>query len=771
MAGRRRLIGALVLALAVARLARLLQPQETGVAWQLVLLAAALLGAAVAGWGHSARVPAVPLALAHLLGAGLAVLRLAAPATLRFGVVPTGDTLPELSRQLGFAVELIRYGAAPVLPLPGLIAVLAVVAWFLGATVALGGPARRRGLAALPSLAFYLQLAVLDRRPPGLVWTVAGALAGGLTLLTLAPGADPASGRVRDSAGRFVPRISSGLTGTLLVLAVTGAIGATSAFAAAVPESGLLSWRNRSGFGSGLYGGGSFNLFVGLQQDLVSLSDDPVFYARVSRPSPPQRELYWRLLTLDSFDGDYWSPGDRPFSRGGGTWERDEWRFRGPTVDVAARVRIAGLREQLLPALYSPTALSSGVDLVGEGYRVREDGSIALDLRTREGWEYEIVAEVPQPDVAVLASVAGELSPIFAEAAAAGVYVGGSAAALFEPRPDSLEEFLELPDGFPPAVRSLAAEITDAAGTRFEQALLLEAWFRDPEVFTYSTDVSTGHSSLDLEDWLTDPESRNFRTGYCEQFATAMAAMARALGIPARVALGFTPGEVQPQADGSQVIVVRERNAHAWVELWLDAQGWVRFDPTPRGDGANPSLSSAEVGFDPRAYLPGPEDPAGADGSSSGGRPDERGPDLDLAGGEFPVTPIGGAGGVPPWVAWAAALAATASVVPGVKLARRRRRIRRVRGGDVTAAWAEVVDRLHDLGVRPDPTLTPLEAARRQHPDLVPLASLYSAAVYGGHTGGDVEAAYTAAERRIAMHYERLDRALGWMNPVSLRGR
>jgi transglutaminase-like putative cysteine protease len=769
MAGRRRLIGAAVLALAVARLARLLQPQETGAAWQVVLLAAALLGAAVAWWGSAARLPAAATALAHVAGTALMVVRLAAPATLRFGVVPGAETLPELSLQLGFAVELIRYGAAPVLPMPGLVAVLGVVAWLLGATVALGGPARRRWLAALPSLAFYFQLAVLDRRPPGMGWTVAGALASGLALLTVAPGADPASGRVRDAAGRFVPRVSGGLTGALLVLAVAGAIGATSAFAATVPESGLLSWRNRSGFGSGLYGGGSFNLFVGLQQDLVSLSDDPVFFARVSDPSPPPRELYWRLLTLDSFDGQYWTPGDRAFSRGGRAWEREEWRFRGPTLEVAARVRVAGLREQLLPTLYSLRAITSPVDLIDQGYRIREDGSIVLDLRSREGWEYEILAEVPQPDVAALASVGGELSPIFAEAAVAGVYTGLPVPTPFEPRPDSIAEFLELPDGFPREVQALAAEIAEPGATRFEQALLLEAWFRDPGTFTYSTDVSTGHSSLDLADWLLDPESRNYRTGYCEQFATAMAAMARAVGIPARVALGFTPGEVQQQADGSRVIVVRERNAHAWVELWFDVQGWVRFDPTPRGDGANPSLSSADVGFDPRNYLPAPEDAAGGTGTASGGRPDELGPDLDLAGSEFPVAPVGGAGRVPAWLVWLAVAAGLASIVPGLKLARRKRRIGRIQDGDVTAAWAEVVDRLHDLGVRPEPTLTPLEAARRQHPDLVPLASLYSAAVYGGRTGGDVASAFAAAERRITMHYERLDRALAWMNPASLR--
>ena len=65
--------------------------------------------------------------------------------------------------------------------------------------------------------------------------------------------------------------------------------------------------------------------------------------------------------------------------------------------------------------------------------------------------------------------------------------------------------------------------ITEPGFTRFEKALILEAFFRDGDNFIYSTDVSTGHSSLDLEAWLLNPESENFRTGYCEQFAGSFA--------------------------------------------------------------------------------------------------------------------------------------------------------------------------------------------------------------------------------------------------------
>ena len=97
----------------------------------------------------------------------------------------------------------------------------------------------------------------------------------------------------------------------------------------------------------------------------------------------------------------------------------------------------------------------------------------------------------------------------------------------------------------------------------------LQDWFRTE--FTYSTDIPDGHGNSAIESFLED------RVGYCEQFAGTFAAMARSLGIPARVAVGFTQGELQD--DGSYLVL--GRNAHAWPEVWFDGYGWVPFEPTP----------------------------------------------------------------------------------------------------------------------------------------------------------------------------------------------
>lgn len=770
------LIGAAAVLLALARLTRLLQPQVDGPPWELVLGAAAVLGAVVTWTAIAYRLGTAWIVALGTGGALLAAIRVTAPSTLLFGVVPTSSTIGEVGTELGYAIELIRFGAAPVLPVAGLVGILAIVFWALGGLAAAGAARSNTALAALPGLAFYLQLATLDRRPPGWGWLVAFLAVSAATLAAIGPGSDPRSGRVRDPDGLLLPRRSRTTQGVALGLVALVAASTTSVFAGTVPESGVLAWRSQSGLGSGLYGGGtSINPFVGLQQQLVDLGDDPVFYARLSESAPPNEDLYWTLLTLELFDGENWRTSQQEFSKAGGTrWEREDLAFQGPTVPVGARIQIAGYRDQVLPVLYSPVSLSSDVELISESFRVREDGSVSIDVTTRPGWEYQITANVPQPDLAQLASVGGELSPIFREASDRGDFAADPRPPVFTPRPDDIDRYLELPDGVPLDVRKLTREVTADGVTRFEDALLLESWFRDTGEFTYSVDVSTGHSTLDLGEWLLDPESRNYRTGYCEQFATAMGVMARTIGIPSRVVLGFTPGEVQRQSDGSEIVVVRERNAHAWVELWMDGQGWVRFDPTPRGDGANPSLSEAGLGFDPRRYIPAPEEPdLGPGNTPNFGERLDIGPEV-LAGADDPGAVLAGDETpfrMPAWVWWLLALIAAGSVIPGTKYVRYRRRIARIRTGDVTAAWEEIVDRLTDLGVGIDPSLTPTEIARRHDQALVPLASMYSARVYGGRRRGDGRAAYAAAISSIDRRYQPGHRASSWFVPTSLRRR
>ncbi|MCI0689980.1 MAG: DUF3488 and transglutaminase-like domain-containing protein [Sporichthyaceae bacterium] len=174
--------------------------------------------------------------------------------------------------------------------------------------------------------------------------------------------------------------------------------------------------------------------------------------------------------------------------------------------------------------------------------------------------------------------------------------------------PAHLRRYLKLPDQLPPIVRALATSVTASAKTPYDRALRLQAWLRDDENFRYSTAPGREGNGLSaIETFLRD------RTGYCEQFAGTMAVMARMLGIPARVNVGFAAGARQP--DGS--ISITTRDAHAWPELYFEGAGWIRFEPTPfsADRGGPPSYVAAPAASQ---ATTGPSDEPTANPSGGG---------------------------------------------------------------------------------------------------------------------------------------------------------
>ena len=310
--------------------------------------------------------------------------------------------------------------------------------------------------------------------------------------------------------------------------------------------------------------------------------------------------------------------------------------------------------------------------------------------------------------------------------------------------PDGFDALIELPDEVPTAVTALARNTTLGLETSFEKGIALETFFRRTGGFRYSLDVEPAAPGTPTEDWLLDPASDHYRAGYCEQFAGWMAVMARTLDIPSRVVLGFTPGTPV----GNDTVVVRDRNAHAWVELWIDGLGWISFDPTPRGD--NPSTTDA-LPFDAAAYLEQIEAAERArQAEASGSVPLFPGDDRfdipsPLAGGGDSDSGTSAPGWLPELVGTLVVAAAILGAVPALKARRRRKRLRRIEQGDISGMWAEIVDRLIDADQQPEPTDTPREFAAGR-PQLRALAAAYSRQTYGPEGTPSPNAVQSAVE-------------------------
>ena len=144
-----------------------------------------------------------------------------------------------------------------------------------------------------------------------------------------------------------------------------------------------------------------------------------------------------------------------------------------------------------------------------------------------------------------------------------------------------------LPDAARKRVTALAQQTSKSKSTRFDKAVAMQRYFRTDPSFTYSLQLAPTRT---VNGEKLDPLSNFLETkqGYCTQYATAMIMMARSQGIPARMAIGFLPGDAKK--DGKYT--VRAADAHAWPELYFPGMGWTRFDPTPSSrSGAAPAYA------------------------------------------------------------------------------------------------------------------------------------------------------------------------------------
>ena len=287
-----------------------------------------------------------------------------------------------------------------------------------------------------------------------------------------------------------------------------------------------------------------------------------------------------RAFTLATFDGRLWQ---RTESEDLAEWDPalllasdPEVRGTAPQPEDGALaqvdVQVESLRERRLPLSTFPRTLV--VD--GRwGYDDERDEVIGSQT-TRSGLTYSMLVQIPDLTAADL------------RRAEVGAPPNGD---LYTAVPDT---------GHSEDVAALAAEVTEGAEGPYRQALELQTWLRSVANFTYDTRVPPARSDDAVWDFLQD------RRGYCVQFATAMAMMARTLDIPSRVGVGFLPGEAQ----GDGTYVVTGRLAHAWPELYFEDHGWVRFEPTPASQTGLPPrwadpFANVASGPYPEGQIPG----------------------------------------------------------------------------------------------------------------------------------------------------------------------
>lgn len=665
----------LIAGLAVVLASTALSGVISGTRWLVAATLAALVVVA-AGMGLRATPLPIPLRVVGQIGALLCLLTLLFTEHGVLGVLPGPGALEALGQELGRAVSEIRVGIPPVQASRaiqclvaltiGLVAVLVDLVAVTAATPAAAG--------LILLCVFAVPASLADELLPW--WTFAlGAV--GFTLLLLVDNHFRyrrwLGARARAGQASTVPAAAT-MGGLALVVALV--VGSSLTF---VGTAGRLP-----GAGDGLGPGGAAGIgnqpFTSLRGQLHRGSVVELFRVRGL-----ERPVYLRALTLRHFDPQVgWTLDELP---AGVPASGPLPPPPGGRVPEGERIRVeiepVGFQDNWLPVYGVPLELSG----TGPEWRyAAEVGAVFAPGGPRRPGRYVEEAVLPTPTVEQLRAAPPGAS-----------YVDPAYLAV---------------DGLDPRVAQLAQDLTAEATTDFDKARALNHYFTRPENgFRYSLETEGTGSGDALVDFLF-----HGKAGFCQQYASAMAVMLRAVGVPARVAIGYTSG-----FDSGEYRVITTEDAHAWVEAFFPGIGWLTFDPTPLADGRG--IVPTYVSENPGSV---------GEGSSSSDRE-------DVPGGSGPTpspasrtsSPTGGTaiqspgegghgGGFPVWLRWLGGVVLVIAVVlvapAAVREAQRRRRLRLVSSGQpgaATAAWQELLAEAWDRGIEADRAETVRATARR----------------------------------------------------------
>jgi transglutaminase-like putative cysteine protease len=281
-----------------------------------------------------------------------------------------------------------------------------------------------------------------------------------------------------------------------------------------------------------------------LSQEVVMRisTDDLAGLAFGQQPSAAMQHA-WRGLTFDSYDGRGWRNSRltaEDFSAGQ-PWSDETLPWRRPLRQWVALERGG---DRALYAAGEPLSANRPFQLLLRGSADQPADQMAAMLAS--GRRYQVLSLTPAADEAVLRAAGADYQP--------------QVAALY----------LALPPTLPERVGQLAQAVTAGATTPYDQALALEAYLRQ---FPYDLQVAAAPAGRDVVDYFLF----DVQAGYCDYYASSMVVMARSLGIPARLAVGYATGDYD---SATRAFVVREKDAHSWPELYFPEIGWLRFEPT-----------------------------------------------------------------------------------------------------------------------------------------------------------------------------------------------
>lgn len=581
-------------------------------------------------------------------------------STLSGGIIPWHATWDQISLDVNVVRDQFQTAVAPVIYDVGW-ATLASLAMVLVVVMAdsFAFRAEARGEALVPGGVLFVFIAALSSPRLRVGATVLLVAAGVLAVIALRSLHDRTR-RVELATGRRTSWSLPGAVASAVFVAVlAGYVGPRVPGADAEP---LYETRGRGGGVTNV-----INPLVDIRSRLVNRGNVELF--RVNATA----EAYWRVAALPEFNGRTFTLPTSPLGRvddaaGGGA--------DGSRV-IRQQVQILSLGGKLLPAAADAERVSPNAD-------VRLDPQSDSLVKT---------SELEPEEVYTIESEAPSVTPDTLRAA-------GTA----NP-PD--EVFLDLPD-LPDVIGDTAALITEGAQSDYDRMIALQDWF---QTFRYTTEVQAGHAVQDIETFL------QVQAGYCEQFSVTFAAMARSLGVPSRVAVGFTPGTLR--SDGWYAVL--GKNAHAWPEIWFDGIGWIPFEPTPsRGipgaegytglvpaQDTSPPEQVGEPG-EGQAIPPSPTTVFRPPSSVPSQRPQFQDPDANPQQPTRPGTATAADGGGFPWVVLVLfVLLVIGLVAPAVTRWWRWRAARRHGTAErVAAAWQRACRAVTSAGVDAQPSMT-----------------------------------------------------------------